>query len=52
MRFYRLFLLAALVGFAAACNSPIEPRGPDDDPPDPEPSEGLVVTQQQIWVLV
>ncbi len=52
MRVYRLFLLAALVGFAAACHSPIEPKGPDEDPPKPEPSEGFVVTQQQMWVLV
>lgn len=46
MRFFRLFLLAAFVGFAAACKSPIEPQGPDKDPPDPEPSDGFVVTQQ------
>ena len=39
MRFYRLFLLAVLVGFAAACHSPVEPKGPDNDPPDPEPSD-------------
>jgi len=48
MRFYRLFLLAVLVGFAAACHSPVEPKGPDNDPPDVEPSDGLVITQQQV----
>ena len=51
MRFCRLFLLAALVGFAAACNNPIAPNGPDEDAPDPEPSD-LVITQQQVWVFV
>ena len=52
MRFYRLFLLAALVGFAAACHNPVQPKGPDDDGENPEPSESLVITQPQMWVLV
>ena len=52
MRFYRLFLLAALVGFAAACRSPVKPSGPDDEGEDPQPEESLVITQQQMWILV
>jgi len=52
MRWYRLFLLALFVGFAAACHSPVSPRDPEDEPKPPDPSEGFAVTQQQVWVRV
>ncbi len=49
MKSYRLFLLAALVSLAAACSSPTGPKNPQEKkpPPDPDPTQGLLLTPQQ-----
>lgn len=54
MRFYRLFLLASLVSFAAACTNPVAPKTPEEkkDEPAPPPKSGLVITPQQMGVWV
>lgn len=54
MRFYRLFLLAALVSLAVACTNPVAPKTPEEkeDPPPPQPKQGLVITPQQMGVWV
>jgi hypothetical protein len=54
MRSYRLFLLAALVSLAAACSSPTGPKNPQEKkpPPEPDPTQGMVITPQQMGVWV
>jgi hypothetical protein len=54
MKSYRLFLFAALVSLAAACSSPTSPKRPQEKkpPPEPDPTQGMVITPQHMGVWV